>query len=253
VAVIDAIQSDTVLTGGGTVITATHRLARQIRWRHDQARSASGASAWPSPDVLPLDAWLRRTWESTTLQDSPLGRLRLLSDDESRLVWRRVLASAGSDSLDAGLIIPLVAAGWRLCQTWGIPSTELHAAADSDDGRAFARWVDAYAGELQRHAWIDSGGLLTAFGQAGQDILIDGEGWLGFAGFEPWTPALGNLAKTLQEAGLTVVTIAPPCHVGPRQIVAARDESDEFAHACRWAAGHANPESGRPCARLAAA
>jgi probable DNA repair protein len=243
-AVIETVQSDAVLAGGGTIITATHRLARQIRWRHDQARAASGARAWPTADVLPLDAWLRRTWESITLRDSPLGSLRLLSDDESRLVWRRVLARESEDKLDAGVIVPLVAAGWRLCQGWGIPSMDLHAAADSEDGRAFAHWVDAYAGELERRAWLDSGGLLIALGQAGHEFRIGSDAWIGFAGFEPWTPALGNLANALREAGVTVVAIAPPRRVGPRQTVAARDQGDEFARACRWAADHANPEAG---------
>ncbi len=243
-AVIETVQSDAVLAGGGTIITATHRLARQIRWRHDQARAASGARAWPTADVLPLDAWLRRTWESITLRDSPLGRLRLLSDDESRLVWRRVLARDSEDKLDAGVMVPLVAAGWRLCQAWEIPSTDLHEAADSEDSRAFAHWVDAYAGELERRAWQDSGGLLIALGQAGQEVRFSSEARIGFAGFEPWTPALGNLAKALREAGETVVTVAPLRRVGPRQIVAARDEGDEFARACLWAADHANPETG---------
>jgi hypothetical protein len=45
-----------------------------------------------SPDVLPLDAWPRRTW-SPSRCGLTLGRLRLLSDDETRLVWRRVIAS----------------------------------------------------------------------------------------------------------------------------------------------------------------
>lgn len=234
---IETVQSDVVLAGGGTVITATHRLARQIRGRHDQARAASGARAWPSADVLPLDAWLRRTWESATLRDSPLGRLRLLSDDESRLVWRRVLAREGQERLDAGVIVPLVAAGWRLCQAWGISSTALHTAAESDDGRAFAHWVDAYLGELERRAWQDSGGLMTALGRE----VVGSKALLGFAGFEPWTPSLTTLATSLEAAGSMVNRVAPPERTGTRRIVAARDADDELAQAYRWAAARASP------------
>lgn len=242
---IDTLPSESVLCAGGTVITATHRLARQIRSRHDQARAASGARAWPSPDVLPLDAWLRRTWEALTLRrDSPPGRLRLLSDDETRLVWRRVLASDRQDHVDTSVILPLVAAGWRLCQAWGIASAQLLEAADSEDGRAFARWVDGYAAELTRRNWQDSDGLLHALSQSGNDVHSGGAGQIGFAGFEPWTPALTRLATRLAEAGLTVVTVVPTRHAGPREMVAARDESDELARAFRWAAGHASAEPG---------
>ena len=244
-AVIDTLPSETVLSAGGTVITATHRRARQIRSRHDQAQAASGARAWASPDVLPLDAWLRRTWEALTLRgDSPPGRLRLLSDDEMRVVWRRVLASDRQNHLDAGLIIPLVAAGWHLCQAWGIPSAQLHDAADSEDGRAFARWVDAYKAELKKRHWQDSDGLLTALSQSGYDFQSGGKRQIAFAGFEPWTPALRKLATRIAGAGLTVAAVAPTGHAGPREIVASRDESDELARAFRWAAGHANVEPG---------
>lgn len=244
----DIVQSEVVLAVGGTVITATHRLARHIRWRHDQSQADSGQRAWPSPDVLALDAWLRRTWEALTFRDAPLGRLRLLSDDETRIVWRRVLADdrqgGDADDLHAGVIVPLVAAGWRLCQAWGIPSTALQGAADSDDGRAFARWVDAYGAELDRQAWIDSDGFLRLLGQSGQQLHNLPDGLLGFAGFEPWTPALRNLSSTLREAAVTVVRVAPPRRAGARQIVAAGDESDEFARACRWAARHASTAPG---------
>lgn len=247
-AVNDLAHSEAVLATGGTVITASHRLARHIRWRHDQAQEISGRRAWPSPEVLPLDAWLRRTWESLTFRDEPLARRRLLSEDETRLVWRRVLAQdrhgGAGDDLDAGVIIPLVAAGWRLCQAWGIPASALRAGADSEDSRAFARWVDAYASELERRDWLDSDGFLSGLGQSGDAGRQERDGLLGFAGFEPWTPALRNLASSLRETGVTVVTIVPPRRAGVRQIVAAQDESDELARACRWAARQASTESG---------
>ena len=247
-AVSDLVQSEAVLAAGGTVITATHRLARHIRWRHDRAQETAGARAWRSPDVLPLDAWLRRTWESLAFRNEPLARRRLLSDDETRLVWRRVLAQdqpgGAGDDLDAGVIVPLVAAGWRLCQDWGIPAAALRGAADSEDSRAFARWVDAYAAELERREWIDRDGLLSRLGQSARAGRDEPDGVLGFAGFEPWTPALGNLASSFREAGVTVVKIVPPGRSGVPQIVAALDESDELARACRWAARHASTESG---------
>ena len=111
---IEPATDEDVLAGGGTVITGTHRLARQIRQQHDRTRAATGARAWPTADALPLDAWLRRRWESTALRELLPGRHRLLSDDESRLVWRRVIAGEGQDGIDTGVLVPLVAAGWRL-------------------------------------------------------------------------------------------------------------------------------------------
>lgn len=239
--------SDTdVLAAGGTVVTATHRLARQVRQRNDRTRAAAGARAWPTADVLPLDGWLRRTWEATALRDSRLGRQRLLSDDESRLVWRRVLAADGQERLDAGVIIPLVAGGWRLCQAWGIAPENLRGAADSDDARTFARWVQDYVDELARRSWIDQAGLLRMLGQSEQGAPVSATALTGFAGFDPWTPALAGLADHLAAAGTSVVRIARPPRTGAASVVAARDESDELARAFTWAAARAGPAADLP-------
>ncbi|MDP2325292.1 MAG: PD-(D/E)XK nuclease family protein, partial [Gammaproteobacteria bacterium] len=234
------LSGEAVLTDGGTVVTATHRLARQIRWRYDQSRATAGARAWPSADVLPLDAWLRRSFEAGIARSSAREARRLLSDDESRLVWRRVLASDGHDRPDVGVIVPLLAAGWRLCQAWEISPADLHRAADSDDARAFANWVGAYLSLLEQHDWQDSGGLLAARTRTGTQVIPAGERLVGFAGFDPWTPALQRLAEALQAAGAAVVSITPPSRNGTCAVVSARDENDELARACTWAARRAN-------------
>jgi probable DNA repair protein len=235
-----AVPAEAVLNDGGTIITATHRLARRIRRHHDQARAVAGTRAWPSADVLPLDAWLRRAWEAGTFRGAIAGAHRLLSDDESRLIWRRVLARDGHDRPDAGVIVPLVADGWRLCQAWQISAIDLHRAADSDDARAFAHWVDAYLALLGQHGWQDPGGLLAVIGHPAADALATGERRVGFAGFDPWTPALQRLAGAMREAGLVVVSVAPLPRTGTRGVISPQDENDEIARACAWAGARAS-------------
>lgn len=246
---IATVSDADVLAAGGTIVTATHRLARQIRQRHDRARAATGARAWPAADVLPLDAWLRRTWDSIALGDLPLGR-RLLSDEESRLVWRGVLATDGQDRLDAGVVVPLVAGGWRLCQSWGVSASSLRDAADSDDAKLFAGWVRAYASELRRQSWMDAAGLLGALGREGQgfgrDGRVAGGAPLGFAGFEPWTPALDSLAGNLRAVGIPVGLIDTRRRQGTPCVVVARDDTDELARAFTWAASHAGRDAAIP-------
>ncbi len=235
-----------VLAGGGTVIAATHRLARQVRRRHDRTRAATGARAWATADALPLDAWLRRAWESAALSASPLGHLRLLSDDESRLVWRRVLAGGGQERLDAGVVLPLVAAGWRLCQAWEISPDSLAGAADSEDARIFAGWVRSYVAELERRSWIDGAGLLQLLGRGIEGGRPDSAVPVGFAGFDPWTPGLARLADRLRAYGIPVNLISPLRRSGVCSTVAARNGSEELACAFAWAASKHEPGSGSP-------
>jgi probable DNA repair protein len=248
------LESSAVLAAGGTVITATHRLARQMRFRYDLAQASAGRRAWPTADVLPLDAWLRRTWEANVVAGAARTRGRLLSEDESRLVWRRVIARGGGHRLDAGVIVPLVANGWRVCRDWGIAAGDLQRSADSDDGRAFADWAAAYTAEMARHAWLDMPGLLIDLAGAPGEARASGDDLVGFAGFSPWTPALAALAGALQAAGARIVRIARPRRNAGQRVVAARDERDELARAFRWAAAvcsrdaAASPETAEPVA-----
>lgn len=244
--VFETTSAELLLKSGGTVIAASHRLARQIGWRHDLSRKAAGLRAWTRGDVLPLDAWLQRVWEEHALAASGLGRLRLLSEDESRLIWRRVLRREGGNPLDAGLVVPLVAAGWRLCQRFNIPLLSVQSQADSEDGRIFARWVRAYEEELARRSWIDPGGLLQACGGVLTLGLRHQTGFVGLAGFEPWTPAVARMADALSASGHRVVRIAPPRRAGTCRVVATRHGQDELARAADWAGQHRtqNPEDG---------
>jgi len=237
-----------ILARGGTVIAATHRIARQVRQRHDRARAASGARAWPTADVVALDAWLRRTWEALAVHAPGPGPRRLLADDESRLVWQRVIAGEGEERLDASVVVPLVAAAWHLCQMWGITADNLRDAAESEDTRTFARWTRAYAGQLERRGWLDGAGLLRELGQVGRDPGLwpaDGPP-VGFAGFEPWTPALQQVAERLEAGGTSVWRIAPPRRQGEVTVVCARNADDELACAFAWAAQRSVPGDGSP-------
>jgi hypothetical protein len=131
-----------ILAGGGTVITATHRLAARCGWNTIAARrppdSASGpvrlfCRSMPGFDAAGCGGCAGRQ------RPAPAGFVR----GGVRLLWRRVIAAwrehSGGASGDVGVLVPLASSGWRLCQTWGISGAELQAAADSDDARAAFR------------------------------------------------------------------------------------------------------------------
>ena len=243
-------RPEELLAAGGTVITATHRLARQLHRNYNQAQANEQRTAWPTADALPLDAWLRRTWESAVVQDAPLAAARLLTDSESRLLWHQVVADDPPNALDIGVIVPLVASAWRLCQVWGIPGTSLQAAADSDDGRAFARWVTAYETLLRRRGWLDSALLLTRLCEPGSAAPGGSASRIGFAGFKPWTPAVESLATSLRKAGHEVLVLAPIVRAGRQRVVAPVDQTAELAQALRWSADRLTSQPGASVAIL---
>lgn len=242
------VTASAVLAQGGTLLTATHRLARHLREVHDQAMAASGASAWPSADVLPLDAWLRRTWENLAVQGHPLGQLRLLTEDECQLAWGQVLSREPAGT-PVGLLAPLAATSWRLCQLWGITPPELHQSADTDDARSFARWVTGYQHLLATRSWTDGMALLAGLPTALEDPLAmamtlapagsttPASRAAGLAGFAPLPPAVAAVATALARHDVVVGEVTIERRHRNTQRITADDETDELARAFSWAAG----------------
>lgn len=238
-----------ILDQGGTILAAGHRLARHLRYRHDQRQAAAGARAWPTADVMPLDAWLRRAWEALVLAGHPLGSQRLLADEESRFLWHELITADDPGRTDVAAVVPLVASAWQLCAAWGIAPAAVAAAADTDDARLFARWAREYAGLLGARGWLDLPGLLNRLGGAPLEpalVGLDQARPVGFAGFVAWTPAQRNLASRLGEAGLRVRVIAGGSPRGTLHRVDARDPDEELAAAFAWAAARSDGDGPPP-------
>ncbi|MEZ5561784.1 MAG: PD-(D/E)XK nuclease family protein [Gammaproteobacteria bacterium] len=228
-----------IIAGGGTVITATHRLARTLRLDWDRCQSASGLQVWPSADILPLDAWIRRSWEAALVLGTPCGARRLLAEEESRLLWRRVISRwtgrSGRGGSDVGVLVPLASSGWRLCQTWGISAKALREAADSEDARAFASWAGDYQRLLQDGGWLDMGAAMRALADDFAAGVLPAPRQIGWMAFDPWPPAHAALSGALAEAGCTSVLLEPPSTESKAHIVSCADETDELVQAATWA------------------
>ena len=72
------------------MLTATPRLARHLGSHHRRERLRQGANAWPTPDILDLNAWLARAWEHSLIRGGPAGRNHLLSPAQFRHAVDRV-------------------------------------------------------------------------------------------------------------------------------------------------------------------
>jgi probable DNA repair protein len=228
-----------ILADGGTVITATHRLARTLRLDWDRRQSASGLTVWPSADILPLDAWLRRNWDAALLLGAPAGTRRLLTEEESRLLWRRVIAAwskrSGRGTSEVGVLVPLASAGWRLARIWGISLMAVQEAADSEDARAFAIWAGEYQRLLHDGQWLDTTGALQALAADFRSGLLPVPQQVGWLGFDPWPPAHAMLDHALTRGGCTAVMLEPAAARGEVRILGCPDETDELVHAALWA------------------
>ena len=101
------------LDAGGLVLTADLRQARILRRLHDQAQIAAGRDAWPTAQILPLEAWLALQWRDAGAERANLPVA--LPAVATRWLWRRLVAAeapaapeAPGDAEAAGAARPLV-------------------------------------------------------------------------------------------------------------------------------------------------
>ena len=113
------------LESGATVITASRRLARVLTQGVHAGQREQGRSVWNTPDILPLGAFLKRSWWNY-VRATDAGRetcATLLDELQEQVVWEQVIReSPAGDSL---LRIPETAVrameAWQLVQAYRLP------------------------------------------------------------------------------------------------------------------------------------
>lgn len=227
------------LTAGATVVTANQRLARQ--WQADFSRRMrqEGRTAWASPDILPWQAWIERTWNESfglALADPARARHVLLSQAQEQRLWENIIAdSAWRDVL---LQVPAAARtareAWQLAWEWGLPLPR-EADAPNEDVRAFATWADAFERECRQWCWQDRARVPELLAAAYRRRQLETPAQLLLVGFDELTPQQQRLFDALREAGARIATPTPPGNTARAVRIACQDAREEIALAARWA------------------
>lgn len=231
---------------GAEIVTATNRLARELRGEYDRNVAASGRLAWPTAPVMAWSSWLKVLLERSS---RPKALPLRLDTPASALLWERILREqAGDRLLNAAGLVRQMQLTWQRLQDWRVASGELHAAADSEDQRLFAAVAAAYEEELAARGWIDNAQLPACVTHLLRVRHIDVPKRLVHAGFDRLSPAARELFAVVADAGCDVQP-APPAERRTRlDLVAASDADAELRAAGAWARQHLEAE---PDARIA--
>lgn len=84
-----AAEIDAWLRQGGTVVTASERTARAVTSAFNRARRGEGLKAWPTPNVLSWQNFVRAAWDERCAD----GRL-VLNPLQELAVWEDILAAS---------------------------------------------------------------------------------------------------------------------------------------------------------------
>ncbi|MEW5862983.1 MAG: PD-(D/E)XK nuclease family protein [Pseudomonadota bacterium] len=154
---------------GVTVVTPNARLARELAREFDDRQAAAGRQCWESADILPLAAFVERTWEEALYGPGGAGLPMLLTPAQERELWVEAIAASrwAGALLDVSRTAAQAMEAWRLAHAWRIAPPEA-GSAGTEDARAFASWAAAYAWRARNEGLTDAATLpdleLTARG-----------------------------------------------------------------------------------------
>ena len=247
------------LARGALVLTVNRRLARFLSGIHDRHRTAAGATAWPTPYILPYTAWLEQTWEAVLDQarlapslpdSSPVAADAppvLLTPWQEKALWERIIA----DSPEGGRLLRVAGAAeqaweaWSLLRQWRLRLPPAETIGHEDAG-AFLGWSQRFAALLRENNWLDGAGLAeyliahpryltpAVSGEPPDHAPLPG-GEVLLCGFERQTPLQAALFQSLRELGVRVADADMAAAPGAMERVACADREAELRSAACWA------------------
>ena len=221
------------MSEGATLLTANTRLSRALLGEHAGRMSASGASAWATPAVLPWEAWLQQCWEQALLvsaMDLPL----VLDESQSRLLWQQVLERHPQPVLDDRALLRQLERSWCLLQDWSL-SLDDPRFMDGGDAQAFHTLAGAFSRECRRRGLLDRAALpgqLAALLEQGACSL---PGEILLCGFRLFTPTQERLLEVLQRRGVRVCRVQLEGRAAQARLLQADDPRQELELALSWA------------------
>ena len=223
---------------GVTYVTGNARLARHLRWHADRQNAANESAAWLSADVLSWNAWLERLWRDALIAGGAAGCFDLLTDQQSRLIWQKIVSERPSPELvaaqESATATSMLMDAWRLSRSWDIPLDVIRQKAIGADSEAFARWAVGYAAFCRERQWIDSAMVPDLLVQDLEAGHVTPPQPIVFAGFDQLTPQQARLQAAIKSLEL----LRPLTRVDRPQprlnTVTCLNQQHEFELAARW-------------------
>ena len=187
-----------------TVITATTRLARELRLEYDREQVATGLSAWPSAEIMPWAAWLSELWMLWSYSWQPGEGLRLLRPAEEWAIWEDIIRSGeGIELLQVTPTVDAAVHAWNLLCGWNL-SLDVPEWSHSTDSEAFHQWAVEFQFRCKANDWLSRAQLAAFMAERIEDGSVPVPGGIELAGFLELTPVQERLVSALRGRGVDV-------------------------------------------------
>lgn len=187
---------------GTTIVTASRRLALELRKSYDDVQIQSGLETWCTPDI---HAW--QDWVNSLIDDaSPFHAWPTRIDMHScAILWERCLAKHSEQPvLSFASVVRQARQSWQRLQDWQVPLESVSRAAVSADHKLFAKAAWAYQETLRNNNWIDSAQLPGLIADSLRDGNLQAPASLLLAGFERIPPFTRRVIDAMKDQGCEV-------------------------------------------------
>jgi ATP-dependent helicase/nuclease subunit B len=216
---------------GATIITSSLGLARALTLDFHAHQSEIGRSVWQTPDILPIGAFLNRTWRDWVFRGAQPDCPALLGALQEQAIWEQAILQTpeGSSLLQIPETAKHAMAAWELMQAYRLRLDSQFEA--SEDWAAFAGWSRGFLKLCKANNWLEGARLYDAVANLFKEKKLSRTTPLYIAGFDELTPQQSDFLNVVGAwRNLAVRDFEPETTRWK-----LRDNTAEFRAAAEWA------------------
>jgi probable DNA repair protein len=214
------------------VLTPNQRLARRLLYLYGKQQLALGRTAWETPAIMPLSAWLNQCYQRGVEQG--VITTRLLTELQQHCIWQSLIKVQASDLININECTTLALQAWETLKHWRL-RYDNHEFQWQVDHQQFSQWATAYEKFCSENNWLDLQTLPDALMSTNPAAWIASTNAIILFGFDEITPQMAAFWQALQQQQITIQSLE--WDIGNTQLTVnsyARAEDEIFAMA-QWA------------------
>ena len=217
------------------VVTPNRRLSAALIRDFDSHQIARGLTSWESADVLPISAFVERSYEDALYSELATQLPILLSGAEEQALWEEAIAASesGKALLSTPSAAELARGAWQIAHEWKLaPRLKSHPA--NDDAKAFTEWAWRYEGITRRDRHTDRARLPETVALHLMHAAVKKPRVLVAYGFDTLKPQQGDFLAALAATGAEIFACGPEPRISKVRRVPFISAMDELRVAASW-------------------
>lgn len=206
-------------------LTVNSRLSRHLLATFEKKQLSE--SAWQTPTILPLTAWLNQQFHLTN-DDGAI----LLSDFQEACLWEMIIKASDqhSELLQPTQTAQLIKQAWRFLIEWQVPLDALAEFESQVEVQSLLQWITVFKQHCIENNWVTNAELPS--------ILFNKKCFLPtkicLVGFDDFNPALNKLLDRMREYSF-IECVSSGAHDSNAQKILLADMDDELHSMAHWA------------------